>query len=674
MSNVDVAALAAELRALVVGGRLEKAYQPAKDVVLLRMRPRSGGRVDLLFRLGKFLTPTRRPPENPSQPSMVAQILRNTLGNGRIVAVGQVGFDRVLRIDVERPEGVFGLIFELFGDGNLLFLDPDGTIRLPMRGEDFKHRSLRKGEPYVPPPAGPHPLHLQPGALAELGAKAEKDLVRFLALDLGLGPVWAEEMCLRAALPRATRPADMGKDQWAAVHRELQQLAADIQRNDLAPGVVLKAGEPVDAVPFPMQRYPAPEFAYEEAPMFWEALDRFFVGSVEEEEEEDPRRGKFEEARGRLQRQVDQIEGAMSGFLADEQRERADGDAIYASFQEVQQILDQLHRARLDRSWEAVESILAQARAAGDEAAAKIPELRPHEGMAVFRLTDAAGATRDVEVDLRLNVQENAERHYAASKKARSRRDGAEKALAEARERVRALEAKGLDGFGAAPTRVVRDRRHFWFETYRWTLLPSGLVAVGGRNASQNDAVVKKYLRDGDRYVHAEIHGAPSVVVRPVDGPPVEVADEDLAAACQFAACSSRAWRQFGEASAYWVTAQQVSKTPRSGEFVPKGAWIVHGRRNVVSGLPMQWAVGLVRFLPGGGALRVGQSGEREVVKVVGGPPACLQPFCDNPVRIAPGDMDANEAAARLAEVFGVDIQEVQAALPPGGVTMGALP
>src|SRR5688572_18540070 len=102
LTNVDVAAVAAELDAVLAGGRFEKAYQPGKEEVLLRFRARGAGRVDVLVALGRFVTSVQRAPENPARPSMVAQILRTTFGNGRVLRVRQVGFDRLLRFDVER--------------------------------------------------------------------------------------------------------------------------------------------------------------------------------------------------------------------------------------------------------------------------------------------------------------------------------------------------------------------------------------------------------------------------------------------------------------------------------------------------------------------------------------------------------------------------------------------
>lgn len=669
MTNVDVAALAAELSRLLDGARVDKAYQPAKDRVLIRFRQRGLGRLDLLFELGRFVTVTKRAIDNPDRPSMVAKILRQKYGNARVVGVSQVGFDRLMRIDLER-DARRSIVLELFGEGNMLLLDEGGTIFLPMRGEDYGARKLRQGEAYQAPPGGARPFDLDVDALREAAGRGRgKDVVRFLAMDLGFGGQWAEELCARAGLDKKAAPKELDDGAWGALHAAVAELGADIARNDLAPALVYEDGELTDAVPFTMETLRPPKHVYEEAPTFREALDAFFVGIETGEDEDDPRRARFEEAKGKLERQVKQMEDAIAGFQEEEDARRADGEALYARFQEVQKVLDDLQAARQARSWQEIEATLRHARESGDAAAQVVRELRPHNGTAVLRVEDTEGRVRDVEVSLNASVQENADACYQAAKKGKARQEGASKALRDARARLDDLVRKGLDAFGEPRKKVARQKRHFWYESYRWTFTPGGLIAVGGRNAGQNDQVVKKYLRDGDRYVHADIHGAPSVVVRPVDAPPTDVGEDDLRVAGQFAVCSSRAWRQFGAASAYWVTPQQVDKTPRTGEFVPRGAWIVHGKRNSLEGLPVAWAVGMVRIGPDGVPVPAGQDApERSVEKLAGGPPDGIRPFAESLLEMEPGDVEPNDAAVRLAERFGVDVEDAQAVLPPGPV------
>lgn len=57
-------------------------------------------------------------------------------------------------------------------------------------------------------------------------------------------------------------------------------------------------------------------------------------------------------------------------------------------------------------------------------------------------------------------------------------------------------------------------RKTYWFEKFNWFITSENYLVLSGRDAQQNEVVVKKYLRPGDIYVHADLHGASSCVVR----------------------------------------------------------------------------------------------------------------------------------------------------------------
>ena len=56
--------------------------------------------------------------------------------------------------------------------------------------------------------------------------------------------------------------------------------------------------------------------------------------------------------------------------------------------------------------------------------------------------------------------------------------------------------------------KIKADYRE-WFENYRWFITSEGEVAIGGKDATTNERAVKKYLKNMDRYAHADVHGAP---------------------------------------------------------------------------------------------------------------------------------------------------------------------
>ena len=207
-------------------------------------------------------------------------------------------------------------------------------------------------------------------------------------------------------------------------------------------------------------------------------------------------------------------------------------------------------------------------------------------------------------LDFRKSVSENAEQIYGESKKLQEKLKGAEEAVVQTKHELETLKETELL---SRKKKKVKHEKQWWFERFRWFVSTEGNLVVAGRDASSNDLVVKKYLSDGDRYAHADIHGAPSCVIKGkgVNDEKLPISEKTLEEACLFAASYSRAWNQFGEASAYWVLPEQVSKTPESGEYVPKGAFIIRGKRNY-DRCKLEVAVGLVL------------TGEEE--KLMGGP------------------------------------------------------
>ena len=89
-------------------------------------------------------------------------------------------------------------------------------------------------------------------------------------------------------------------------------------------------------------------------------------------------------------------------------------------------------------------------------------------------------------------------------------------------------------------------------------------------------------MKQGDRYAHADIIGAPSCIIKNIDvyNKQIPINEKTLNEACIFSACYSKAWSQYSEVQSYWVLPEQVSKTPQSGEYVPKGGFIIRGKRN----------------------------------------------------------------------------------------------
>src|SRR5207253_7206454 len=53
-----------------------------------------------------------------------------------------------------------------------------------------------------------------------------------------------------------------------------------------------------------------------------------------------------------------------------------------------------------------------------------------------------------------------------------------------------------------------------WYERYRWFNTNEGLLAIGGRDASSNSAIIRKHLTENDIVFHAEVHGSPFFILK----------------------------------------------------------------------------------------------------------------------------------------------------------------
>lgn len=131
-------------------------------------------------------------------------------------------------------------------------------------------------------------------------------------------------------------------------------------------------------------------------------------------------------------------------------------------------------------------------------------------------------------------------------------------------------------------------RRQSWFEKFIWFISSDGYLVLGGRDAMQNEMLYKKHLRKGDVYVHADMHGAASVIVKNnPKTPDAPIPPSTLSQAGSLSVCSSNAWDSKAGMGAWWVNAEQVSKSAPAGEFLPSGSFMVRGNKNYLPPQPL---------------------------------------------------------------------------------------
>jgi len=640
LASFDIYVIVSELQDLI-GCYVEKIYQLSRDEILLRVQQKAANQKEAIYiRNGELFVRTKKSFETPEKPSLFAMTLRKYMLNGKITEITQHEFDRVIKIKVGKKEGDYTLVCELFSKGNIVLHNPEAIIIRPLIKQEWASRMIKSGEKYIPPPAQVHPFHLTWQEFQDIISKSAKDLVRTLATSVNLSGLYAEELCARAQIDKKTKAKEVDSESCKKLYDELQNLLSIFKEKTFHPMFVKKNDTIIDILPFPFVSYT--DCTFEPSGSFSKGLELL----ISKTETIKPKEIKQKKAIERLQRQLTQQQELIEQFKKSIALKKLEADLVYMNFQACEKILQDIGEVLKQKEKnDAINKIRRHP---------MVKQFDPTANELVVVLSDGKKTTLDVALDFRKSVSENADRKYEESKKIQEKLQGAEQAIVQTKQDLQII--KKIDV--VEKKKEVQHGRQWWFERFRWFLSTEGNIVVAGRDASSNDTVVKKYLSDGDRYAHADIHGAPSCVIKSkgVNDEKLPISETTLKEACLFAASYSRAWNQFAEASAYWVLPEQVSKTPESGEFVPKGAFIIRGKRNYQRST-LEIAVGLITL------------GNQE--KLMGGPiSAVAKRAVKGYAILVPGATKKSTIAQKLAKAFQVSTETVEKVLPPGDCTL----
>jgi predicted ribosome quality control (RQC) complex YloA/Tae2 family protein len=578
----------------------------------------------------------------PLKPSTFAMTLRKYLVNGRLTDFIQYEFDRIIELKIRKKEGEYTLVIEFFSNGNIIIIDPDGKIILPLIRQSWKHRKIIGRELYIPPPSQINPFDLTKERFIKLLKESSSDIVRTLAVNFNLSGVIAEEVCFRANIDKKTKIEDIDEETLTRVYDSYIDFIDIFKGKKFKPVIVKKNGLLVDILPFRFKSYKNIDFEKVDS------LSRGLEAFIEVKKVEKKEAGKVRNLIGKLQRQLTQQKETIEKFEKQIKSKKLEGDLIYLNYQDIDKLLEEINQVLdLKDKDDSVEKI-------NEKEIVKVFD--PIDNLLMMKLKDTSGKSFEITINFRKTASENAEKAYDDYKKLRSKLRGAKRSMVKTEEQInKAKKKEGLEK--EKEKKIEKKEKLYWFERFRWFISTDGNIVIAGKDAKTNEIVVKKYLKEGDRYAHADIHGAPSCIIKNigVHNENVPISEQTIKQACIFAASYSKAWKQFADAQVYWVLPEQVSKTPQSGEFVPKGAFIIRGKRNYLK-CELKIVIGEIKI-----------NHER---KIIGGPIDAIKKRADRYVILTPGDLKKNIFSLKLAKALDVPVDRIDRILPPGGVNI----
>lgn len=614
LGSLDVRAILLELRPALEGAHLQNIYDIDSRTYLLKFAKKASKTL-VLLESGVRLHSTKYGREDSNTfPSAFAAKLRKHLRDRRLTRCEQIGFDRVVHFEFgheSRPELTLHLFLELYALGNLILTDSSIKVIALLRQVVIKDRDsgesrcvLAVGDVYQQDALGTGGcLTLNPCQSSDMVASSSEGTKTMMRRCFPLFPPFLIEKCLAAATadPSTNSPVAIGN---RIVHqlnspqsRYAGQVVTDGQKwVDFYPNVI--AGpeeEPSKDAPSPTATRGAVHFA-----TFNEATDEYFYRMEQERLVE--RKRQQEEA---VDKKFHAIKAEQEARITSLQ-ERARDCLLKARL--IEENIKLVEDACLvintglqnDLGWQDLQSLIVAERARGQPIAAAIRSLKLHQGLIELDLPCQQQSV-PVDIDIRLGGFANSTRYYDLRK---ATLDKLERTRAAFEQAMRSAEAKVKADSKRERRRtqhLVAKRKPFWFEKFNWFLSSDRYLVLSGRDMHQNEYLVKRLLKPGDAYVHADLTGASSVIVKnhrwhegaSEEGqslPPPEIPHRTLTEAGAFSLCFSKAWEAKIVTSAWWVRAEQVSKTAPSGEYLATGSFMIRGKKSFLP--PAQLALG----------------------------------------------------------------------------------
>ncbi len=592
MSSLDLTAWVAEDAGKLAESRIEAVYQ-AHEIYLLKVRLYDGSDGTLVIRPGRYVYLSSMF-ERSIPDVKPAASLNRCLRGSRISSVEQVDLERILKINL--GEGRKHLFVELFSSGNLVVVDGE-TSCFVMRSYSGRDRSVMLGHPYVLPPSrGANPLSPSSLPLQQIKGPAGAALTHVLSAPKEV----VDEALLRCGASPAEELAPGKVEEFFAQLSQLWNYARDPSLHK----PVVVHGESFHPFPFLSDHE-------EGVPVknFDEALEVVFSKELVGEQSGEAQR---------FARTLTDAEEAARKHLENAAKLRQTIEVLSQIAPTLNQALSELRVAHRQGGWEAVKL--------GRVAGLELIQTDPSTGSLTFR-----------EAPVPIKINQDA---WKLISELHSKQKEEEQKATRAKEKLEQLRRK-LDKEAAKEEAKAREaqlrvaRRREWFERFRWFNSSDGILVIAGRDADQNVAIIRRYLRPEFLALHADVHGSPLAAVQ---APSSETPEGTIIEAAEFVASYSKAWDQgLLSVPVSVFLGKQVSLSPPSGTYLSKGSFMIYGERRELNA-------------------RVGVSVGVEVgenwFRVIGGPTAPVAKRALAWVDLAPGDESRSELVEKVVRVL----------------------
>ncbi|MBI2650849.1 NFACT family protein [Candidatus Woesearchaeota archaeon] len=345
LSSIDIHFLTEELEDLK-GSRVDKIYNQAKDEIYIQLYKSNIGKKLLRIIVGKafFLVKEKSTSEEPSGFCM---LLRKHLEGKFLDSITQLKPERIIEIYFCSKDDTKRLYLEFFGKGNVILCNENNIIIDALTHNKFKERSIFPKEKYIHPVMPCNIFNLGKN-FGDLFKNSKKDkIVTSLAVELGLGGIYSEEVCILSGIDKSSEPKKI-------TDSLIKKLAASIKkiiRHGTSPTLVYQNKEAIDVTPIGLKFYS--DYEKNSFQNFSSALEHYYAKELKIIKD-NPYAKKINE----LNRIIEEQRAAIKILENEEKELRKKGELIYENYQLINEVINELNKASKKYSWEEIKEKL----------------------------------------------------------------------------------------------------------------------------------------------------------------------------------------------------------------------------------------------------------------------------------------------------------------------------
>lgn len=586
-SNFDVFAITKELDTILAQGKITNVYDIDGDLLILKIKTKLNEKKILIVKNDSRINITNYNYPIPKYPSQYIMSLRKLLKNRKILSANQYNFDRIVVFELNNTEGKpWKFIIELFNKGNYIVLDENNIVKIAKTYSKYKDRDILANREYsFPKSRGKDFLNITQEDFHEIINNFEGELVRLLARNINISGEISEEICLKAGIEKNRLGGDLNQKEIDSIFNAFKKLRNQLLFGEINASIVVdEKGEEVSVIPFELELHKNAQKRTFNS--FNEAVDDYF-SKIDSTKMITPQ----DHAINQKIKSQEKILKSQQEYLEDLKKRKEmyyeQGSFIYANFNAIQKLFNVIIDAKeKGHSLVEIDEKLQNAKNENFKDLIFYVRLVPATRQVVVLINN-----NEVYLDLNKTVGENANLIYNKGKKAEKKLKGTLPAIEKTEEKIKklAIEKESID---LEVDILIKRPTKKWYEKFRWFISSDGFLVIGGRDASSNEIIFKKYITPNDLVFHANFPGSPLAVIKNPENE--EIPRDSIKETADFVASFSIAWKEnWGVVDVFYVLPDQVSKTPPTGEFLPKGSFMITGKKNLIKDAKTELALAL---------------------------------------------------------------------------------